>query len=157
MPEYRIIDIRLDEESMARRNPEVEQERAVAIYDLLESNYFKPTGGHAGPFIVYLKIENLNRLVLDIRGDEEEAVMRLSLPLMSMRRLIRDYFQICDSYYAAIKHLSPSKIETIDMARRGLHDEGARVFAGLLDSRLSMDFDTARRFFTLVCVLHVRG
>jgi len=157
MPEHQIAQIFLDETSIIRRSPEVEQERAVAIYDLLESNYFAPTGELEGPFHLHLRVEDRSRLILDIRTTEDVSMREVSVPLVPLRRLIRDYFQICESYYDAIKKLTPSQIETIDMARRGLHDEGSDILLERLKETVEVDFDTARRLFTLVCVLHIRG
>lgn len=157
MPEQQIAQIFLDETSIIRRSPEVEQERAIAIYDLLESNHFAPTGELDGPFHLHLRVEDRSRLVLDIRTTEDVSMREVSVPLVPLRRLIRDYFQICESYYDAIKKLTPSQIETIDMARRGLHDEGSAILLERLKETVEVDFDTARRLFTLVCVLHIRG
>ena len=157
MPNHSIVQVFLDEVSIIRRSPEAEQERAVAIYDILESNYFAPTGDLAGPFHLYLRIEDHSRLVLDIRSEQDESLREIGLPLLPLRRLIRDYFQICESYYDAIKKLTPSQIETIDMARRGLHNEGSEILAERLKDSVEVDYETARRLFTLVCVLHIRG
>jgi uncharacterized protein (UPF0262 family) len=157
MPNYQIARIFLDEKSIIRRSPEVEQERAAAIYDLLESNHFAPIGDLDGPFHLHLRVEDRSRLVLDVRTTEDVSLREVSVSLVLLRRLIRDYFQICESYYDAIKKLSLSQIETIDMARRGLHDEGSNVLLGRLKEAVEVDFNTARRLFTLVCVLHIRG
>ena len=157
MPKHSIVQVFLDEVSIIRRSPEAEQERAVAIYDILESNYFAPTGDLAGPFHLYLRIEDHSRLILDIRSEQDESLREIGLPLLPLRRLIRDYFQICESYYDAIKKLTPSQIETIDMARRGLHNEGSEILAERLKDSVEVDYETARRLFTLVCVLHIRG
>jgi uncharacterized protein (UPF0262 family) len=157
MPNYQIAQIFLDEKSIIRRSPEVEQERAAAIYDLLESNHFAPIGDLDGPFHLHLRVEDRSRLVLDVRTTEDVSLREVSVSLVLLRRLIRDYFQICESYYDAIKKLSLSQIETIDMARRGLHDEGSDVLLERLKEAVEIDFDTARRLFTLVCVLHIRG
>jgi uncharacterized protein (UPF0262 family) len=157
MPNYQIERIFLDEKSIIRRSPEVEQERAAAIYDLLESNHFAPIGDLDGPFHLHLRVEDRSRLVLDVRTTEDVSLREVSVSLVLLRRLIRDYFQICESYYDAIKKLSLSQIETIDMARRGLHDEGSNVLLERLKEAVEIDFDTARRLFTLVCVLHIRG
>lgn len=157
MSEHRIARIFLDEASIIRRSPEVEQERAVAIYDLLEANQFSPKGELVGPFHLHLRIEDHNRLVFDVRSVGDESLREITVPLLPLRRLIRDYFQICESYYDAIKKLTPSQIETIDMARRGLHDEGSDILLDRLKETVDVDFDTARRLFTLICVLHIRG
>ncbi|MEQ8395093.1 UPF0262 family protein [Thalassobaculum sp.] len=152
----RIVHITLDERTVIRRSPEVEQERAIAVYDLLEENRFRPSQAGAGPYHLHLRIEE-NRLILDVRDTGEELRATVALPLTPFRRLVRDYFQICESYYDAIKRLSPSQIEAIDMGRRGLHNEGSTLLQERLDGRVAMDFPTARRLFTLLCVLHIRG
>ncbi|MEC8203305.1 MAG: UPF0262 family protein [Pseudomonadota bacterium] len=157
MPKHSIVQVFLDEVSIIRRSPEAEQERAVAIFDFLESNHFAPTGDLEGPFHLHLRIEDHSRLVLDIRSEQDESLREIGLPLLPLRRLIRDYFQICESYYDAIKKLTPSQIETIDMARRGLHNEGSEILAERLKDSVEVDYETARRLFTLVCVLHIRG
>ncbi len=152
----RIVHITLDERTVIRRSPEVEQERAIAVYDLLEENRFYPLEAATGPFHLHLRIEE-NRLVLDVRDTAEAPRALVALPLTPFRRVVRDYFQICESYYDAIKRLSPSQIEAIDMGRRGLHNEGSTLLQERLGDRIAMDFQTARRLFTLVCVLHIRG
>ncbi|MED5360208.1 MAG: UPF0262 family protein [Pseudomonadota bacterium] len=156
MPKHSIVQVFLDEVSIIRRSPEAEQERAVAIFDFLECNHFAPTGDLEGPFHLHLRIEDHSRLVLDIRSEQDESLREIGLPLLPLRRLIRDYFQICESYYDAIKKLTPSQIETIDMARRGLHNEGSEILAERLKDSVEVDYETARRLFTLVCVLHIR-
>jgi uncharacterized protein (UPF0262 family) len=152
----RIVEISLDERTVVRRSPDVEHERAVAIYDLTEENYFSPAGDDGGPYHLHLSIAE-NRLLFDIRSDAEEAVATVTLPLLPLRRIVKDYFAICESYYEAIRTASPSKIEAIDMGRRGLHDEGCEILRDRLDGKIEIDFDTARRLFTLICVLHIRG
>ncbi len=155
----RIVHIELDERTVLRRSPEVEHERAVAIYDLIEDNAFRPVGPEpAGPaeFRLRLAVEE-NRLRLDIRDSADAPLARVVLPLAPFRRIVRDYFTVCESYYDAIRRLSPSRIEAIDMGRRALHDEGSRLLMERLDGEVEMDFATARRLFTLVCVLHIRG
>ena len=157
MPKQSVVQVFLNENSIIRRSPEVEQERAVAIYDLLESNHFSPVGDLDGPFHLHLRIEGHSRLVLEIRSEKDEQLCEIGLPLLSLRRIIRDYFQICESYYDAIKKLTPSQIEIIDMARRGLHNEGSEILAEKLKASVDVDYKTARRLFTLICVLHIRG
>ncbi len=152
----RIVHITLDERTVIRRSPEVEQERAIAVYDLLEENRFRPLEAGTGPFHLHLRIEE-NRLILDVRDTGEVPKAMVALPLTPFRRVVRDYFQICESYYDAIKRLSPSQIEAIDMGRRGLHNEGSSLLQERLSDRVAMDFPTARRLFTLLCVLHIRG
>ena len=154
--EQRLINITLDERTVVRRSPEVEHERAVAIYDLLEDNRFVPQGGFDGPFHLHLAIEE-NRLKFDIHNPEDQPVAAIYLALSPFRRLIKDYFMVCETYYEAIKSASPSRIEAIDMGRRGLHNEGSELLRQRLDGKIELDFDTARRLFTLICVLHIRG
>ena len=155
-PKKRIASIVLDESAVVRRTPEVDHERKVAIFDLLEENSFAPVGSDAGPYNLHLTIEE-NRLVFDIRDEAEEPHGKVILSLSPFRRIIKDYFLICESYYEAIRSASPSKIESIDMGRRGLHNEGATLLAERLDGKIAIDHDTARRLFTLICVLHMKG
>jgi len=152
----RIVEIDLDERTVVRRSPDVEHERAVAIYDLTEENYFRPAGDDSGPYRLHLSIAE-NRLLFDIRSDADEAVSTVTLPLLPFRRIVKDYFTVCESYYEAIRTASPSKIEAIDMGRRRLHDEGCEILRDRLEGKTELDFDTARRLFTLICVLHIRG
>lgn len=152
----RLVEITLDEESIGRSGPDIEHERAVAIYDLIEDNSFQPVGHDGGPYCLRLSITE-NRLLFDIREQNGAAVMAHLLSLTPFRRIVKDYFLICDSYYAAIRTATPDRIEAIDMGRRGLHDEGSRVLMERLKGKVSIDFDTARRLFTLICVLHWKG
>ncbi|MDJ0684696.1 MAG: UPF0262 family protein [Alphaproteobacteria bacterium] len=155
----RIANLRLDEKNVIRRSPEVEHERAVALYDLLDMNRFRLTDGTPGPYTVHLSIDtDGKRLVFNVRDQEDVSELAgFQLSIRSFRSLIRDYFQICESYYDAIKKHSPSQIETIDMARRGLHNDGADMLRERLAEHALMDKATVRRLFTLVCVLHIRG
>jgi uncharacterized protein (UPF0262 family) len=155
--EQRIATISLDERTIARRGPDVEHERAVAIFDLLEQNTFSPVDGFAGPFSLHLSIEDNSRLRLDIRNEAEASLTRIGMSLSPFRRIIKDYFTVCESYYNAIRSSSPSQIEAIDMGRRGLHNEGSELLRGRLAAKVGMDVNTARRLFTLVCVLHIRA
>jgi uncharacterized protein (UPF0262 family) len=152
----RLVAVTLDERSIGRSNPDVEHERAVAIYDLLEENVFAPVGDEGGPYALFLSVDS-NRLVFDIRRAGGGPVVAHFLSLTPLRRIVKDYFLICDSYYQAIRTATPSQIEAIDMGRRGLHDEGSRVLMERLKRKVRVDFDTARRLFTLVCVLHWKG
>lgn len=152
----RLVEITLDEESIGRSGPDIEHERAVAIYDLIEGNSFAPVGHDSGPYTLRLSMAD-NRLVLDIRQTDGTAVMAHLLSLTPFRRIVKDYFLICDSYYAAIRTATPDRIEAIDMGRRGLHDEGSRILMQRLKDKVTVDFDTARRLFTLICVLHWKG
>lgn len=151
----RIVNIFLDKRTMGRRSPEVEHDRAVAIFDILEENYFAPSNGELGPFILHLGIDE-NRLIMDVRDESNMEIFDFNLPLSSLRSVIKDYFFICASYYDAIKAASPSKIEAIDMARRGLHNEGSEILIERLKKNVTVDFDTARQLFTLICVLRTR-
>ncbi len=155
MAEPRIIDIELDDRTIIRRNDDVEQERKIAIFDLLEGNHFDPAG-HDGPFRVRLRVED-NRLAIDLRDREGEPLDTIRMGLARFRRPIRDYFAICDSYFKAVRSEHPRGIEAIDMARRGIHNDAAELLRECLQGKVEMDFDTARRLFTLVCVLHWRG
>ncbi|MFQ6018550.1 MAG: UPF0262 family protein [Kiloniellaceae bacterium] len=152
----RIVDITLDERSVTRRSPDVEHERAVAIYDLIEDNVFAPAGHDGGPYNLHLSIAE-NRLRFDIRDDADAPITTVSLALPPFRRIVKDYFAVCESYFEAIKTASLSKIEAIDMGRRSLHDEGSELLRDRLDGKIELDLDTARRLFTLICVLHIRG
>ena len=152
----RIIDIVLDEESVARRSPEVEHERAVALFDLIEENDFVLVGGAPGPYRLHIGIFE-QRLVFDVRDEADNKLRDIVLSLTPFRKVVKDYFLVCESYYAAIKKLSPSQIEALDMGRRGLHNEGSELLMERLKEKIEIDFDTARRLFTLVCVLHWKG
>jgi uncharacterized protein (UPF0262 family) len=152
----RLVNISLDERTVVRRSPDVEHERAVAMFDLLEDNHFALAGDHSGPYCLHLSVQD-NRLLFDIRDEAEQPIEVVALPLAPFRRIVKDYFTVCETYFDAIKTASPSKIEAIDMGRRGLHNEGSEILRERLGSRVEVDFDTARRLFTLLCVLHIRG
>jgi len=154
MPDPRIIHVDLDDRTIIRRSAEIEQERKVAIFDLLEGNHFAPAG-HEGPFRILLRVED-NRLAIDLKDDADTDLETIRLGLARFRRPIRDYFAICDSYFKAIRSESPRGIEAIDMARRGLHNDAAELLIECLDGKIEMDFQTARRLFTLICVLHIK-
>jgi uncharacterized protein (UPF0262 family) len=152
----RLVAVTLDEASIGRSSPDIDHERAVAIYDLLEENTFAPIGQQDGPFALHMSMAE-NRLVFDIRSADGAPVMTHLLSLTPLRRIVKDYFLICDSYYQAIRTATPERIEAIDMGRRGLHDEGSRLLQERLKRKVHVDFETARRLFTLICVLHWRG
>jgi len=152
----RISEIRLDSGSIVRWSREIEHERQVAVFDLLERNRFALVNGAGGPYRVELSLRDAN-LIFAITDGVGERTTEVTLSTRPFRRLIKDYFLICDSYFQAIKSASPSRIEAIDMGRRGLHDEGAEKLAEALADRVEVDRETARRLFTLVCVLHIRG
>lgn len=152
----RLIDITLDDESIGRATPDVEHERAVAIFDLIEENSFAPVGDEGGPYKLVLSVVE-SRLVFDISREDGERVVVHMLSLTPFKKVIKDYFLICESYYDAIRTSSPAQIEAIDMGRRGLHNEGSQTLGDRLRGKIDVDFDTARRLFTLICVLHWRG
>ena len=154
--DQRLIDIELDERTMVRRSADVEQERTIAIFDLLEQNYFAPAGDFTGPFRLKLGIAE-NRLQFVISDTQEVHLRTIELSLMPFRRIVRDYFSVCETYFEAIKVASPAKIEAIDMGRRGLHNDGSDLLMDRLSDKIEIDFETARRLFTLICVLHIRG
>ena len=160
MADPRIIHIELDEATILWRNADIEQERRIAIFDLIEDNTFKPLraweAGHHGPYRLRLAVDD-GRLALEIADAEGQPLEALILGLGRFRRPIREYFAICDSYYQAIRKASAQEIETIDMARRGIHNEAAEMLLERLDGKVETDFATARRLFTLICVLHIRG
>jgi uncharacterized protein (UPF0262 family) len=151
----RLIAVDLDEASIAPRGPDVEHERRIAIFDLLEANSFEPAGSAGGPYRLRLAVQE-NRLVLDVALEDGATHATHVLSLTPLKRVIRDYFVICDSYYNAIRTASPSQIEAIDMGRRGLHDEGSQVLRERLTGKITVDHDTARRLFTLICALHIK-
>ena len=152
----RIAQITLDENTLIRRSPDIEHERRIAIYDLLEANSFQPVGEFEGPYNLLMGMEE-NRLVLNIRNSDYEPLTRVLVPLMPFSRIIKDYFTICESYFQAIKSAQPSKIEAIDMGRRGLHNDGSDLLRERLDGKIIVDNETARRLFTLICILQIRS
>jgi len=152
----RICKIDLAENLRVRRNADIEHERTVAIFDLLDENEFELVGGPPGPYQLALSIEE-NRLIFDLKTEAGAAIDKHPLPLSPFRTTIKDYFTVCESYYDAIKRLSPSQIEALDMGRRAVHNEGSQLLRDRLESKMVMDFNTARRLFTLICVLHIRG
>ncbi|APG48486.1 UPF0262 family protein [Phaeobacter porticola] len=154
----RISQIDLDDRNLPPPTPEIEQERRVAVFDLIEDNSFA-LPGHAerdvpgGPYHLGLAIRD-KRLVFDVSSEAGEKAAEFHLSLSPFRQVVKDYYQICESYFTAVKTLPPSQIETIDMARRGIHNEGSRVLQERLEGKAEIDTDTARRLFTLICVLH---
>lgn len=160
MSDPRIIDVTLDERTILWRSADIEQERRIAIFDLIEENSFAPQrpypDGYAGPYRVHLTVQE-GRLGIEIKRGDDSHLETLILGLARFRRPIRDYFAICDSYFQAIRHSTPAQIETIDMARRGIHDDAARTLIERLEGKIEIDFATARRLFTLICVLHIKA
>jgi uncharacterized protein (UPF0262 family) len=153
---HRIVNVTLDERTVVRRSADIEHERKVAIFDLLEGNYFHPACDVPGPYSVHLSVEE-NRLVFDIRAEDESAIDRVLFPLSPLRKTIKEYFMVCESYFGAIKQGTRSQIEALDMGRRGLHNDGSVILRERLADKIEVDHDTARRLFTLLCVLHIRG
>jgi uncharacterized protein (UPF0262 family) len=151
---HRLQSVEIDEESLASVSRDQEQERQIAIFDLLEANYFHPEGADGGPYDLRISMVE-NRLVLDVRGPDDQR--RHILSLTPFRGLIKDYFLICESYYQAIRNATPQQIEALDMGRRGLHNEASTLLQARLKGKVATDFDTARRLFTLVCALHRRA
>lgn len=157
----RIVHIELDDSALPPPTPEIEQERKVAIFDLLEDNSFAIPSREdrkiaAGPYRLLLAIRE-RRLVFEVQTENDDPAAEFHLSLGPFRQVVKDYFQICESYFDAVKKLPPSQIEAIDMARRGIHNEGARVLQERLDGKAELDSETARRLFTLICVLHFGG
>ena len=157
----RIIHIELDDSGLPTPTPEIEQERKVAMFDLMEDNSFALPARDdkdvlAGPYRLALSIRE-HRLVFEVQTEDETPAGEFHLSLGPFRQVVKDYFQICESYFDAVKTLPPSQIETIDMARRGIHNEGARVLQERLEGKADVDYDTGRRLFTLICVLHFGG
>jgi uncharacterized protein (UPF0262 family) len=157
----RITHITLDDSGLPMPTPEIEQERKVAMFDLMEDNCFALPARDdrvvvAGPYRLGLSIRE-RRLVFDVQTEDEKPAGEFHMSLGPFRQVVKDYFQICESYFDAVKNMPPSQIETIDMARRGIHNEGARVLQERLEGKADVDLDTARRLFTLICVLHFGG
>ena len=153
--DYRIVRVELDESSLLKRTREIEHEREVAIHDLLENNHFQPNGSPGGPYHLVLAIAE-NRLVFDIRLADGAGHGHILLSLTPFRRVVKDYFLVCESYFAAAREGRAAQIEAIDMGRRGLHKDGAKLLRERLKGKIDMDFDTARRLFTLIFVLHLK-
>jgi uncharacterized protein (UPF0262 family) len=151
---HRLQSVQLDEDSLAAASRDQEQERQIAIFDLLEDNYFAPEGANGGPYDLHMGLID-NRLVLDVRASGYER--RHILSLSPFRSLIRDYFMICESYFQAIRNATPAQIEVLDMGRRGLHNEASELLMTRLKGKIETDLDTARRLFTLICALYRRG
>jgi uncharacterized protein (UPF0262 family) len=157
MPQRRrIVDIVLDEKSVARRTPEVEHERAVALFDLLEENDFVLVGSETGPYKLHIGIFE-QRLVFGVHDAHDRKLRDIVLSLTPFRKVVKDYFLVCESYYTAIKKLSNTQIEALDMGRRGLHNEGSELLRERLTGKIELDLDTARRLFTLICALHIKA
>ena len=154
-PTEKLVKIDLDERSLAPATADIEHERRVAIYDLLEDNVFRPIGAEGGPY--ELLLSNVERkLVFEVRRAEGGAAGQIHLSLTPFRKIIKDYFLLCESYYDAIRNAAPAQIETMDMARRSMHNEGAATLRERLKDKIELDNNTARRLFTLICSFHIR-
>ncbi len=153
MSENRLIAIEIDDETLAASGPDAEHERRVAIFDLIEENSFEVVGHEGGPYALFLSLQE-RKLALDVRMEDGTPIRIFGLSLTPFRGVIRDYFMICESYYDAIRSSTTHQIEAIDMARRGIHNEGSELVSGRLEGKVELDFDTARRLFTLICALH---
>jgi uncharacterized protein (UPF0262 family) len=152
----RLVAVTLDESSIGRGNPDQEHERAIAVYDILEENFFALPGYDGGPYVLHIGLVD-KKLCLDVRAQDGTPLVTHNLSLTPLRRTIRDYDLICDSYYKAIRDASSAQIEAIDMGRRGLHNEAAELLMKRLEGKLLLDRDTARRIFTLIFALHWKG
>ena len=153
----RLVNITLDESSVGRRTPDVEHERKVAIFDLLEENSFAlEERDEQGPYTLHISISE-NRLVFAVGDESAQHITSFMLSLSPFRKIVKDYFMVCESYYEAIKTAPPSRIEALDMGRRGLHNEGSQLLMKRLEGKIKTDFDTSRRLFTLICALHWKG
>jgi len=155
----RISYIKLDDKTIIRRNQDIENERRVAIFDLLENNYFAPkaniSNDYTGPYNILMRMED-NRLAIDLSTETNDTLSTVIVPLSPLRPIIKEYFLICNNYYTAIKKASTRRLEAIDLGRRSLHDEGAEILRSRITDKVEIDFDTARRLFTLICVLQIR-
>jgi uncharacterized protein (UPF0262 family) len=152
----RLASIKLDEQSIAPSNSNIEHERKVAIYDILDANHFELDGHDDGPYVLHLSIAE-DRLILAVGQEQGEPIATFVLSLSPLRRIMKDYFIVCDTYYKAIRTAPPSRIQAIDMGRRALHDDGSKLLIERLKGKITVDHDTARRLFTLICALHWKG
>lgn len=151
----RIKSVHLEEQARIRLSPQVEYERKAALFDLIDENHFALKGEFKGPYILHLGVEG-ERLTFRVCNEQDQSLTSFVFPLRTFQKVIKDYFWVCDSYFKSIKTASPSRIEAIDMGRRALHNEGAELLRSRLANKVDLDTDTARRLFTLVCVLHIR-
>ena len=152
-----IVELNIDVDSLPATSPEMQHERRVAIFDLLEDNAFHPLDSDAGPYILDMKLQGANKLIFGLSRSTGIELQDVTLSLTPFRRIIKDYFMICESYHNAIRTATSAQIEAIDMGRRGLHNEGSRLLTDCLRNQIEMDFKTSRRFFTLICALHRRN
>ena len=155
--DHYMVELNIDKESLPATSPEMQHERRVAVFDLLEDNAFRPVESESGPYIVDLKLQGSSKLIFTISRSNGALRSEVALSMTPFRRLIKDYFMICESYHNAIRTATSAQIEAIDMGRRGLHNEGSRLLTDCLRNQIEMDFRTSRRFFTLICSLHRRN
>jgi len=155
--DHHIIELNIDVDSLPSTSPEMQHERRVAIFDLIEDNAFRPLESDRGPYILGMKLQGVNKLIFTITDNQGTAFKDVALSLTPFRRIVKDYFMICESYHNAIRTATSAQIEAIDMGRRGLHNEGSRLLTDCLRNQIDMDFRTSRRFFTLICALHRRN
>ncbi len=157
---HRLVRIELDQQSLSGANADIEHERKIAVYDLLQDNNFKPMAEEElrgeGPYALYLSSRE-GRLIFDVRKEDDAEIGQFHMSVSPLRRTIKDYFLLCESYYDAIRSATPEHIETIDMARRSMHNEGAEILAARLKDKIEIDFNTGRRLFTLICSFHMKG
>ena len=155
--DHYIVELNIDTESLPVINVEMQHERRVAVFDLLEDNVFRPLESEKGPYIVDISLEDSTRLVMEVKRSTGTDIGRYTVSMSSFRRIVKDYFMICESYHNAIRTATSAQIEAIDMGRRGLHNEGSRLLTDSLRNSIEMDFNTSRRIFTLICSLHRRS
>ena len=154
--DHYIVELNIDAESLPSTSPEMQHERRVAIFDLLEENQFRPLSSNAGPYIVTISLRDASKLVMQIKRSNGSERDDITMSLTPFRRIVKDYFMICESYHNAIRTATSAQIEAIDMGRRGLHNEGSRLLTDSLRNQAEIDFNTSRRIFTLICSLHRR-
>lgn len=154
--DHYIVELHIDQDSLPATSPEMQHERRVAVFDLLEENQFRPLESPSGPYIVNIALEDGSRLVFDVNRSNGSDRGRFTMSLSPFRRIIKDYFMICESYHNAIRTATSAQIEAIDMGRRGLHNEGSRLLTDSLRNSIDVEFNTSRRLFTLICSLHRR-
>ena len=155
--DHYIVELNIDTESLPVINVEMQHERRVAVFDLLEDNVFRPLESEKGPYIVDISLEDSTRLVMEVKRSTGTDIGRYTVSMSSFRRIVKDYFMMCESYHNAIRTATSAQIEAIDMGRRGLHNEGSRLLTDSLRNSIEMDFNTSRRIFTLICSLHRRS
>jgi len=155
--DHYIVELNIDSDSLPATSPEMQHERRVAIFDLLEENYFRPHDSEAGPYILDIQLRDASKLILKVKRSNGGERNDITMSLTPFRRIIKDYFMICESYHNAIRTATSAQIEAIDMGRRGLHNEGSRLLTDSLRNQAEIEFNTSRRLFTLICSLHRRA